>query len=153
MIKVVKEIDGKLLSTTITPYSLEYPLNEWVYPKIGKIFVFDNIENAKLFVNPPFRNPRPSDKYLACYKVEVKNPVSLPYCAMPNIYIDLFWHNYEIGKESNAVYIAATPQGTYICDAVKLIEKINDELMGHSEYHYLDRMFTDNLNHDRMGNK
>ena len=51
--KIVREENGKLISTikeSLGEYTVKYKLHEKVYPKVGKLFVFSDIGNAKSFL-------------------------------------------------------------------------------------------------------
>ena len=51
--KVVIEEDGELISTikeNLGKYAVKYKLHEKVYPKVGKLFIFDTLEHAKNFL-------------------------------------------------------------------------------------------------------
>lgn len=88
-----------------------YRHNKWVYPRIGKLFVFKRLSDAEMFTYE-FSCWRP--KIFGC---EVENPqyqsrVAMSWC------IGDFWANNGFAMTDIA------PKGTYICDAVKILGEI-----------------------------
>jgi hypothetical protein len=100
-----------------------YKRNIWIKAKKiweqpTKLFIFKHFQDAANFSDLFF---------VSCiWKCYVKNPKKLNYRAssfgeQEEMYY--FWRNYN-NKKSLAVYEKA-PYGTYCCDAVKLIKKVN----------------------------
>lgn len=115
MYKVVRvSKDGKRLSYGNTPHALEYSQEKWTTPKIGKLFVFDTLENAKNFLTS--YHPDSCAGY-EIYDCEVKNEEPCDKLASVS-YIVEFWN-----KSLNYISVRA-PRGTYMCDAVRLKERV-----------------------------
>jgi hypothetical protein len=109
------------MSFTKTKGRIEYYIARWVYPRVphSKLFVFDSIENAR-------RAAIPSRHRI--YKCEVKNPQGIKYIAPFYNYnhVKLFWKLKHSKKKFSHLQCTSNgvPQGTLICDAVKLIERM-----------------------------
>lgn len=70
--KVVRLKDGKRFSCAAgDKYQVEYPMQEWVTPSVGKLFVFGSYSSAKRFCTHNMWTPL-TVKILKC---EVQNPV------------------------------------------------------------------------------
>ena len=115
-----KVVTSTLRSARHYPKSgaIQYKINEWVTPPIGKIFIFETKKDAiqfQLF-------------YEKIYKCVVKNPTKAKYYAQScmTCLVD-FWKNYnkpaELAKMSG---ISKPPKGTIYCDAVKLLEEVTN---------------------------
>jgi len=78
--------------------SIQYVVGETVYPKAGKLFVFDDLVEATKFANVP-NKMRYKDKRLL-YECEVTNPGPppefIPWCAWTEF--ELFWNILEMGR-------------------------------------------------------
>lgn len=116
MYKVIRR-SGDIIHSISTSglYRLQYKLNEWTEPKIGKIFVFKEKEDAIWFqlLGSPC-------SYSEIYKCEAENAEPMERCAMciePSI--TKFWK----GK-TKPYHDQKTPKGTYGADRIKLLEKI-----------------------------
>lgn len=95
--------------------AIQYKINKWVTPPIGKIFIFETKKDAiqfQLF-------------YEKIYKCVVKNPTKAKYYAQScmTCLVD-FWKNYNSNKLSEMDGVGKPPKGTIYCDAIKLIEEI-----------------------------
>jgi len=88
-----------------------YEIGEWVKPRFGKLFVFDTIENTQNFIHDwgGFR----------LYRCEALNAERLNTMCLP-----IMWDRFEKFWKGQAVKYS-TPTGTYGCDAVKLVERVN----------------------------
>lgn len=127
--KIVEVKDNKFYSQW-SALRVEYEVGKWKKPEIGKLFVYDNLEFAKLYTrtgkNNYFGFYPWEDRLFLC---EVKNPIKpaailAPTLAMDNIrYIQDWWDGYH--------HYASRPLGWTSCkpvvlaDEVKLLEEIN----------------------------
>ena len=107
MYKIVYNKNGRHFSAiTEGEYRLEYKVGETTIPKIGKIFVFNTIEDAKNF---GFCN---SSKLFTC---EVTNPIRALYRSW-SLDFPSFWN---LNKHTVEV-----PLGTYYVDSCKLLKEV-----------------------------
>jgi hypothetical protein len=127
--KVVRTNKGKLWSCMQTgPYALKYSVGKWKKPIIGKILYFSELENAVSFCGEyhwrVFRDGGEEEYMLEIYKSEIDNGVKAPYSLCgSNDYDAIFWT--DIGGFLNSRNITIpSPKGTWMCDRIKLIEKI-----------------------------
>lgn len=107
-------------------YSLNYEINKWMKPIIGKLFVFDDLECVKSFLG----NISTHYKVFECEIV--KAPFKLNICA--NLMeIEDFWRIHTEARETNNFTIfnwdrpnclRNCPLGTVMADAVKLTKEI-----------------------------
>lgn len=88
-------------------YQLEYNIGEWTKPKVGKIFVFDSLENAQDF----------TWQGDVIFKCEAKNPTKAHYRCFKNNKFESFWSGY--GNSCDDV-----PKGTYFADEIKPLERV-----------------------------
>ena len=98
-------------SITNTTYSLIYPYRKWVKPKIGRIFCFKNVDDAKVFLgSTPYNDCRivPAE----AKDVRIKRKVAERGDGQS---ILSFWKNSRVFK-------AKAPQGTYTCSAIKCLQ-------------------------------
>lgn len=119
MYKVIRKSGSKMYSLNSNGfYELEYKLDSWTEPKIGKIFIFKELADAisfKAVMQYPFRGI-----ILEIYTCEVENAAPMERCAMCiGQSITKFWK----GK-TKPYHDQRTPKGTYGADKVKLLEKI-----------------------------
>jgi hypothetical protein len=116
---------------------VEYKLNEWTYPKVGKLFVFSSLLEAR---RNKFCN---YDKFI--FECECLNPTVIPFVYIPNLFqeynhidepinkvrdnfIKTFWiaSVSSIPEEvPDAVDYWIAPANTVICDGVKLIRQMD----------------------------
>jgi len=117
-----KLIRGNQSLNGVYDFTLNYSLNEWVYPVRGTdgLFVFDTLENAINFRYGTY-----------IYKCEILNPrkikmiVDVPNTRLENIdkaILD-FWHMRK-KKQKYDVCSTYVPKGTLLCDGVKLLEQV-----------------------------
>lgn len=114
--KVVKTVDDKYYSCNDTEYSIEYKLGEFVQPKLvgSKLFVFECIEDAKRFACG-------SRVFLA----ECTNPQRFNLRARNHLRFDVFWGCITAnGALLSYEDLGMSPEGTYVCDSVKLIKEV-----------------------------
>lgn len=122
MYKVVRKMDDKYYETSInnTVSIIEYKVNEWVSPLVShtRLFVFNTLENAKVFLDKYFFNYK--EYYI--FECEVKNPI--PYRELCNHSFrpierwDVF--NSFIKRKKRAYYPDFCPTGTVFASAVKI---------------------------------
>lgn len=123
--KVVNNKNGKLLSAVLSKldslFTVEYKLNEWVYPLTGKLFAFNSLEYAKEF----FKNEK-STENISLYEAEVENPIEREIVTIPDdAHILMFWG--DCCRE--AATQVFSPLGTVLCDKIKLIKKIDEQIL------------------------
>ena len=99
-------------------YRVQYIVGEFVKPSVDEtcLYVFKEFVNAKDFINNAFID----GPYWKIYRCEVTNPLRASSLAYPES-IHRFWKGQYVEYET---YPA--PKGTYRCDSVKLIEKVED---------------------------
>lgn len=103
--------------------ALEYALNLWTFPKIpkSKIFVFDTLTHSLKFLE---KEKSRYDNNITIYLAECLNPSLLTIMGDPwSLAIKNFWFYNNLCDTENYHQIA--PQGTFGCDAIKLIREIN----------------------------
>lgn len=108
--------------------TVEYLVNNWVYPKIGKLFVFDDLEAAKKYERK-FHCGSVGGSYI--YECEVKNPRTITRIMnlTEKTLLLKFWQNYKNKKSFRKIadqssILWPVPQGSYVVDAVKLTKKV-----------------------------
>lgn len=125
--------DNKLFSyNTTNKYCLEYELNKWTYPKIGKIFTFESLEDAihhkenfKLF------KAKTTNWY---FQNKIIKP-HIPTSAFQEYLYFAFWNNIEeIDSEAITPILSSYTVsdfvseqllvGTVMCDNLMLTEEI-----------------------------
>src|SRR5687768_3557854 len=96
--------------------AVEYKLGEFVYPRIGCLYVFKELKDARRFKD------NASNSYLCIYECEVIRPrkvkslVSLGFNTITKI--NEFWKQKSQKKKIN-VEIMKAPIGSYAVDAIK----------------------------------
>ena len=114
--KVLRE--NLLSATTYTRgVEVQYKVDEWIKPQVEntKLMVFETFELAKRFCDKLC-----GQRYI--YSCEVANPQPAP-AKLCSVWSEqkygAFWEN----KVNENLINLPSPQGTIICDAVKLIEQ------------------------------
>jgi len=117
--KFYKVVDENLNSYVITGfYKVHYSIGKWVKPKVGKLFCFDNIEEAKFLAGD-------KDKIFEC---EAKNPQR--YCGLilcgsrDKKSIREFWSFYCEEQDTMKLPLLFASEHTVLADAVKLIKEV-----------------------------
>ncbi len=117
-------------------HALKYPLNKWVSPiiKNSKLFVFDNLDNARRFIGRNFDLVYEKHEI---WEVKVQNPVQMAEIAaleFPKVLT--FWSRRReaIAKKIPVLsiydpwidgsYVANAPLGTFGVSKLKLVKKI-----------------------------
>lgn len=97
-------------------YSVRYKVNEWVAPilKGSKLFVFDTLEHAKVFLGTN------GTCYFSIYKCEAKNVTLATNRTTTEYMMSIFWENPNDYEYKNDI-----PVGTLWADEVKLVEKVS----------------------------
>jgi len=111
-------------SQSLNQFNVKYSLNKWTFPKVkgSKLFVFDDIDSAKLFAY---------NHNGITYKCEVLNPKKTgPFYSevVSNAKVTiLMWKKYTQKKKySHLVWgLCLVPRHTVWVDAVKLIKKVD----------------------------
>lgn len=106
----------------INAIKIHYRIKRWVKPKIegSKIFVFHSIDSAQDFIcTSSFDIDSGEEKEKEhIYECEVRNPTVATIACNSIHQITRFWNG-----DMNVV-VMEPPKGTYYCDAVKLIQRI-----------------------------
>lgn len=109
LIKVVRVEKGRFFSfSAADDLALEYKVNEWTTPKIGKIFIFDSIESARRFCRSVT-----SPRFFRC-EAENVTPAQSIYANFK--YASMFWNS--------GSWPCKPPIGTLYADRVKLLEEV-----------------------------
>ena len=114
--KVVSIIDDKFYSALtygqIQDFHVNYKIGEWAYPIIenSKLFVFDNLDRAERYCRMQFTTKEVVDGVIQIFSCEVLNPTK----------IHKFW------EKGETIYDCPLLLGAVLCDAVKLIERVQD---------------------------
>lgn len=119
MFKLLRQKNNKYLSLNDGDHCLVYPVEEWIKPKFGKIFVFLEVENALNFI--PAQHI--SDIKYVLYECEVINPLLMSYSALHQEDYRSFW-DIMIGGYVKTIELMTTPPYTYVCDAIILTRRI-----------------------------
>jgi hypothetical protein len=129
--KVVREYGNKLLSAwvgritgTRHDFVVEYKPNEWVFPRVGPLMVFGDLNRAAGFalgskdVYVPF---------VQLWKCEVENPQPVDYVlelsALRDWHVDYvrdFWN----GGRRNTGRKAHAPEHSYTVSKLRMIERV-----------------------------
>jgi len=88
--------------------SIDYKIGLWVKPKYGKLFVFKHLKDAKRFRAGGSR----------IFKCQVTNPE--PKARIISWACSSLFRDFWAGNELFYDYLRPAPQGTYVCDSVKL---------------------------------
>jgi hypothetical protein len=114
---VVRDLYGKdgMYSTTNTVrnwYAVEYKIEEYTVPRIGKLFVFKDVESARRFLKGMawLRGEHPR-----ILEGEAENPKRLKLIATESF--ELFWYYKEQKKSVYWCSPSASPKGTLVCDS------------------------------------
>jgi hypothetical protein len=114
-----KVVSSDLTSARIseTAFRVHYKIGEWTYPtrKGTKIFVFDDLQGAKNFINDTWNS---GDKIFEC---EVKSPCTDKSYFVEFGSLDYFWNRLLAGEK---VFPDEPLPGTVFVDAVKLLKEI-----------------------------
>lgn len=117
--KFYKVVDENLNSYAVTGfYKVHYSIGKWVKPKVGKLFCFDNIEEAKFLAGD-------KDKIFEC---EAKNPQR--YCGLilcgrrDKKSIREFWNFYYAEQDTIKLPLVLASEHTVLADAIKLIKEV-----------------------------
>ena len=113
-----KVVNSTLKSAVPSIYSIQYILDQWVYPIIpdSKLLCFDNLKDVKKAGFAKY--------YYRVFRCEVSNPSKIKYLNVEEN-DPLFWKNKHSKKEGHYIKCIAPP-GTVGVDSVKLIEEIEE---------------------------
>lgn len=120
--KVVCNQYGEFVScgSSKNKYLLTYKENETIYPKIGKIFVFDTKEDADWFICCMFLTV----KAYRIFKGIGTNPTKMKFMCNNIDFINIFW-NQKKNKKKIETLKALAPRGTLLVDSFTPKELIN----------------------------
>lgn len=121
--KVVRVKDGKYLSAIKSSYEIEYKINEYTRPEIGKLFAFRFPESAFVFLkNRNKDNPKDNFEVWTCHCVNpIYNTTRILYNININNYCKMYWKNRESVPTSMT---GISPKDTILCNSIKLTEKV-----------------------------
>lgn len=113
--KVVRWENGKLFSAFAEgKFRIEYKLNKWIIPEIGKIFCFIDLSDAEIFADYDVR--------FQIYKGIGINPKPSPFISgVVSGYSD-FW-KIDLEEFRRIYVLSLSSHGSYIADSIKL-EKV-----------------------------
>lgn len=100
-------------------FRVQYKIGEWTYPVISntRLFLFRFLSDAEHFKNGDY-----NWLIYSCHAKNVAKVNKLSYISD----IEYFW---KLKKKHRKLYnYILAPNGTYSCSAIKLIEKINENL-------------------------
>ena len=103
-------------------YKVRYKIGEFVKPNIDgtRLFVFKNLDDVNEFLSNVFLEK----EFWSVYECEVTNPKEESAIAYP-AEVESFWYYRNAGKLYGELDNSMpAPQGTYSCDSVKLIKRI-----------------------------
>lgn len=113
---------GKLKSLYVpdsVQYCIDYKLDEWISPKIGKIFTFDTYMNALAYQSRYTNFHKDfSTIYLALISDYEKPMLISAY--QGSMYIERAWKD-----QLETRYYIPAPKGTLLSSQIKLIKKLN----------------------------
>jgi len=124
-VKVWKVLRKELRTSVsnLDSLSLYYPVNEFIKPKVGKIFCFKDEKDAKNFQNY-------DRKYWSVHESLAINPK--PTDKMASLWTPSWWENKLAARNNDRTvkifwnkhlkYSDITPKGSYICDELKCLE-------------------------------
>jgi hypothetical protein len=117
MYKIVRYYKEKLESPFVDgPIRVEYKVNEKTVAKIGKLFVYDDIQSC-LDIMPTYADPRVNPILYQLWEVETGNVERIEYVAETRDEIFNFWRGYWVPR----VY---TSPHTYVTDYIILRTKV-----------------------------
>lgn len=134
MYKVLTRMgNGKLYSLIYnSPFAIEYTVGERIIVATGGLFVFGDLESAKLYADSTeglqreiwlveCENPRPCSHVLDLIKMWMSNGSILSEDSMSNLLnmLDKYWK-----KTIPEHFLTKSPKDTMICDSLILVEKI-----------------------------
>ena len=110
-------------------HTVQYTKGEVVFPKMGKLFAFDNYEHARIFAYPYLDKNETAKIWVAMgdiYSTQIRSIASDSY-----IHVDMweeFWTTITeelLQSEAfiSAVHFMSAPHGTILCNSIKLIRK------------------------------
>lgn len=100
-------------------YGIGYKLNEWVKPKIGYIFAFDTLANAKFYVQ------NDSDPKVKLYKALADEVIYPDVGNDWDLNIAEYWENYAKNKITPTGWLNDKfPNGTIWTNKLMLVEKL-----------------------------
>jgi len=123
VVKVVRRTSQGLYSAVITRKTsrvalTRYEPGEWTRPRIGKLFASETLIDAEKFL----ANARVLGRRYEIWEAEAENPQRCERCLLiPNhLYrscLEAFWSGAISGD-------ILAPEGTVVCDAIKLVRRI-----------------------------
>lgn len=123
--KVVSVIDNKLYSALtygrIQDFHVNYKIGEWVKPVIenSKLFVFSRLDRAERYCKSQFSQYALIDNKIQIFSCEALNPTTEGRMCYAGS-----WAIYDFWLNNDRRYEAPLLLHTVLCDAVKLIERV-----------------------------
>lgn len=130
--KVVRKVYDRYYSVygdEFPEYCIEYKLNQWAIPKIGKIFVYHGTEW-------PEYNESSNRTVLLCraYTLEFHANVQVLKLDYTSEYIDNFWTDFNIPEDS----LNSIPN-IFLCNAIKPLKELSrEEIKQLESIHHVD---------------
>jgi hypothetical protein len=125
-VKVFKILRGERSAFDHGKYTLEYAQNEWTYPSAGKIYAFQNYHQAMRWAS----EYREGSLWEA--EAEIFKDGNCMMCTNEDCHLCDFWDWYSShlkGKTTASppcLSTAYTPNGTVLCNKLRITRKIND---------------------------
>jgi hypothetical protein len=104
-----------------------------IYPN-SKLFVFDDLENAKRFIKDQYNIYDIKEGYISLFEADITNPINIPYMSRIPDSDYQFWGIFsKINNDSKELknfrlfnyYVADAPKGTIGVDTVILKNKVD----------------------------
>lgn len=122
-VSVVKVLKGVHSAFDHGTYTLEYVQGRWTYPRIGKIYAFQDYEHAKRWAS--------DYEWVTLWEAEAevaKNGTCM-VCSEENKYLWIFWKWYSLfltGKarvQPEHLPTAFSPNGTVLCNKLRITKQ------------------------------
>ncbi len=125
MYKVMKKTEQGLVSAIVSGgYCTLYVPGVWVQPKVGRIFVFDRIVQAKLFIT--MACPTIFDYEL--WTCQVKDPWDAP-CVSPmtdDYSLSRFWDDFYTNRNYLDMWPKNAWDGIFLAESICLTQRIQE---------------------------
>jgi hypothetical protein len=124
--KVYKMLRGKQSAFDHGKYTLEYIPNKWTYPSAGKIYAFQNYHQAMRWASE-----YPGDSLWEA-EAEIFKDGNCMMCTNEDCSLCDFWEWYSFSLKGEAkalppcLSVAYTPNGTVLCNKLRITRKIED---------------------------
>lgn len=115
-------IQGFALTSSWNWLPVGYDIGKVTVPKVGKLFAFDTLENAK----KAFESMTIQGGVVRIFKAEATGARGLKYSAEHKGHVKDFWRVYGQKKRLTGrdFVVRPTPKGCVVCDSIKLVELV-----------------------------